>query len=387
MNEDGELSFKVGLLGPARVGKTSIVATMLDAGQQLLTGTPVTMRPGDGEDDETEDRISRVKRALLRSIRAEEFTPGSLGQTQEKHEYRLRIDPGVPGAGVRFDLLDFPGEWLDPVKRLGLRRKEWEICRRFITQSTVLIIPVDASVLMEADLKKYQGAWPYILTIDKIEEVAGDWASERHMKPDEPGLLVFCPVKCESYFADNGGWKDNSQELFNRFADVYGDVLRRVRAEAPKVRSIYCPVDTLGCVELIYADWIPNDDDQGGWRFKPTFAFRSDPPGSTPKIKPKGVDDILVSLCSQLLTARRIVDGQRASLQGQQRRVADEIAGRREGLFKDMWLWISGERDRRRKAAEQFGMTEAETLQRVKALEKILTDIAGRARGSRTRDL
>lgn len=384
MSENGELSFKIGLLGPARVGKTSIVATMLDAGQQLLVGTPVTMRPGD---DETEQRIREVKLALLSSIRAEEFIVDSLRQTEDLHEYRLRVDPGVPGAGVRFDMLDFPGEWLNPARRLKLHREDWETCRRFITQSTALIIPVDASVLMEAYLKKYQGAWPYILTIDKIEEVAGDWASERHRKPDEPGLLLFCPVKCESYFADNGGWKDSSQELFNRFTDVYGDVLRRVRAEAPKVRALYCPIDTLGCVELTRAEWIPHEQEKGGWFLKPTFAFRSDPLGSTPKIRSKGVDDILISLCSQLLTARRILDEKLAKQQEQERKKADEFASHDDGLFKNMWLWIIGERDRRRKAAEELGMTEAETRERIEALDKILNDIAGQPRSSRVRDL
>ena len=42
-----ELSFKVSMLGPTRVGKTSIIASMLQGGQQLLTGTPVTMPLGE----------------------------------------------------------------------------------------------------------------------------------------------------------------------------------------------------------------------------------------------------------------------------------------------------------------------------------------------------
>ncbi len=385
MSENGELSFKIGLLGPARVGKTSIVATMLDTGQQLLTGTPVTMRPGD--DGETERRISLVKRDLQGSIWAEEFKPGSLSATQEKHEYRLRIDPGVPGAGLRFDLLDFPGEWLDPAKRSRLDQEDWETCRQFITQSTVLIIPVDSAVLMEAYRSEYRRAWPSILTIDQIEQVAGDWASERHMKPDEPCLLLFCPIKCESYFADNGGRKDSSQELLNRFTKVYGKVLRRVRDEAPEVCRLYCPVDTLGCVELIDAKWVADKEEECGWNFDPTFAFRRDSPGSVPEIRPKGVDDILVSLCNQLLTARRIVDENIAKQQRQKRTEADELADRREGLFKDMWLWISGERARRREAAAAIGMTEAEIRRRVEALEKILNDIASRAPNSRVREL
>lgn len=386
MSENGELSFKIGLLGPARAGKTSIVATMLDAGQQLLVGTPVTMRPGNSE---TEVQISRIKRELQGSLLAEEFKPDSVRSTHvDVREYSLRIDPGVPGAGVRFDLLDFPGEWLDPTARGRLHQEKWEACRRFITQSTVLIIPADAAVLMEVELKEHQRAWPFIFAIDEIAQVAGDWAAERNMKPDEPCLLLFCPVKCESYFADNGGRTDSSRELFNRFTDVYDDVLSRVQKEAPKARSLYCPVDTLGCVELSHAEWVPDQEGRGGgWSFNPTFALRPDALGRAPKIRPKGVDDILVSLCNQFLTARRLMDEKIAEQQRQKRTEAENLADRSEGLFNDMWLWISRERARRRRAVEEIGMTEAEIRHRVEALEKILNDIASRPRNSRVRDL
>lgn len=109
-----ELSFKVSMLGPTRVGKTSIIASMLEGGKQLLTGTPVTMRPADRA---TDQRITQTRRALQGALHGGQFKVDSLRPSQEPAEYSLMLDPGVDGAGVRFDLLDFPGEWLDPLAR------------------------------------------------------------------------------------------------------------------------------------------------------------------------------------------------------------------------------------------------------------------------------
>ena len=40
MNDD-ELVFKIGLVGPSRVGKTSLITALLRDSQRLLQGTPV----------------------------------------------------------------------------------------------------------------------------------------------------------------------------------------------------------------------------------------------------------------------------------------------------------------------------------------------------------
>ena len=45
---------------------------------------------------------------------------------------------------------------------------------------------------------------PRLLDVLAVEQVARNWAIERNLRPAEPALLVFCPVKCESYFTDNG---------------------------------------------------------------------------------------------------------------------------------------------------------------------------------------
>jgi hypothetical protein len=384
MSEADELSFKISLLGPTQVGKTSIVATMLQGGEQLLVGTPVTMRAYDAP---TERRIALTRQALNGGLKAGEFHPGSLQSTQEPQHYNLLLDPGVPGAGVQFNLLDFPGGWLNPVTRPTGREAEWQECKSFIRESSVLIVPVDASVLMEASRTEYKRAWPSILTTEEIRQVAGEWASARRLVDHEPALLIFCPVKCESYFDDNGGRIDRSGELFGRFGEEYGPIVKWVRDEYPGAVQIYCPVDTIGCVELFHAKWTPTDPEKGGWQFEATFGLRPSVLGRPAQLQPKGADDVLTALCSQLMQARFTVDQIDAVEADRSHEEALELAERNEGIIRNMLLYLRRERQRRRMLAFDTGRRAQEMRNRVEALDKIVRDIADRPAGPRVRAL
>ena len=43
MNEN-KIVYKIGMVGPSRVGKTSLITALLRDGQRLLEGSPVSMR-------------------------------------------------------------------------------------------------------------------------------------------------------------------------------------------------------------------------------------------------------------------------------------------------------------------------------------------------------
>jgi len=324
---------------------------------------------------------------LLSAVYSGEFRPGSLANTNERSDYALLMDPGVEGAGIRFDWLDFPGGWLNPLTLEARDEQQWQECERFILDSSVLIVPVDAAVLMEAARNEHRGAWPSILTIDSVEEIAGQWASGRKLRADEPALVLFCPVKCETYFADNGGWRDDSDELFRRFLDVYGDVIARIKGECPSAVMEYIPLDTFGCVELRSAEWIRDSQEIGGWRFDPAFMLRGDGLGGKPRIRTKGVDDVLAALCRQLMNARRAADKDAVDAAEMHHRVAQRYATQREGLFRDMWLWATKQRERRQLLAEHAGRTADEKRARLEAIDKVVAEIAIRDRDRRVRDL
>ena len=90
MNDGHDLVFRIGLVGPSRVGKTSLITALLRDSQKLLQGTPVAMRP---VGTATEKRIAQHRRELDGSLLAGEFTPGALRGTEEPFTFSLLLDP------------------------------------------------------------------------------------------------------------------------------------------------------------------------------------------------------------------------------------------------------------------------------------------------------
>lgn len=378
MAQNADVTFKIGLLGPSRVGKTSLVTALLTESQDMLAGSGVAMHPADRE---TEDKLVQNRQQLEGDILAGEFRPGSLVSTVEPFTFRLKLDPGVPSSEINIELLDFPGGWLEVRNRPDQYGADWNACRAFITQSTILLIPVDAALLMEAVEKEHKRALTRLLTTVAVEQVARDWAIERNRVPAEPALLAFCPVKCESYFTDNGGRRNKSAELTRRFREVYGGVVEAVRAEAPKAAVLYSPVDTIGCVELIDAAW-PLDDATG----QPTFsaAYRIREPKKVSRV---GADDVMRAMCRQLMLGRRMLSSEHGEGLTQRAEQARRYAERDEGFFRNIWIWLNGERSARERAAKTSGREAEEAWRRVAALDAVLEQIASARYGRRAQEL
>jgi hypothetical protein len=377
MVQNTDATFKIGLLGPSRVGKTSLVTALLAESPNLLAGSGVAMQPANRV---TENKLVRNRQELEGEILAGEFSPGSLRSTMEPFTFRLKLDPGVPGSEINIELLDFPGGWLEAGTRPETDA-DWESCRKFITDSTILLIPVDAALLMEAVDGVHRKALPRLLSIVAVEMVARDWAIERNRRPVEPALLAFCPVKCESYFSDNGGLKNRSTELSERFHEVYSKVIKAVRDEAPATAILYAPVDTIGCAELIDAKW-PVDAITNDTTFSASYMIRE-----PRRISRVGVEDLMRTICKQLVQGRRLLDTEHSDALTARAAQASQYAERNEGFFRNVWLMLNGERRLRQRAAEESSKEADEALRRVTALDTILTKIAGSRFGPRVKNL
>jgi hypothetical protein len=370
---------KVGVIGPTRVGKTTLVTSLLRNGRQMLAGTSVSITP---HDRATAERISKQRQAIDGSLLAGSFNPDGLKSTQEPFVYRLALDPGVPGmpeARLVVDLLDYPGGWLDPGTRTGAQEASWRECQTFIEQSTVLLVPIDATVLMESIGDSHRRFVPGILTTDQVEEVASLWATRRRSRPAEPALVLLCPMKAESYFADNGGRRDSSTDLLDQVREVYEDVLTAIRAEAPAVRIAYCPVDTIGCVEILSTEWPAFD---GEVSFRARYRVRR-----PAKLRMKGVDDVLVVLARHLVELEERDAAAAAEAAGEQARKAAAAASRQEGFWRNLYNMMIGESERRRITAAFTEEQRVAAEQQLAAFQNVVHNLAGRDVGARFREL
>jgi hypothetical protein len=360
--------FRIGLVGPSGVGKTSLITALLAESMKLLTGTGVAMHP---VGTATEERIARNQRSLDANLLSEEFEAMPLGfmhGSAEPFIFTLGLNPGSSDDGISIEVLDFPGLWLSPESRPARRETEWARCLEFIAASTILLIPVDATVLMEAVTEEERGAAEGLLAIAAVADVARDWAIRRQERAPEPALAVFCPVKCESYFNDNGGLDDRSGALQARFDTAYKDVINAIRVEAPGASVLYTPVDTIGCVELADVKWIKG---------QAVASYRVREPG--PRISRAGASEIMRALCRHLAYGRRILrEAERDTAAG----AANAYAEHNSGFFRAVRLWLSRERRRRMRAAHE---TEA-ALTRAEALVAAVEAIAASGSGPRAQE-
>ena len=324
--------FKIGIIGPSRVGKTSLVTALLEDAHRLLAGTPVSVEALGA----TKARVKQHQTELRGSLMAGEFDPGRLAGTQEPFVFELAMS--VDDAKLRLAALDYPGRWLISTERSPREEARWQAeCEPWLKESSALLVPVDAAVAMESTLKSELVAAQHMLQIAEAEAVARRWAKARKAA-GEPGLLLLVPLKCESYFSDNGGLRNRSEDLHRRIHELYGYLLEAVRQEAGELVAIeYHPVDTFGCVEIKRAEWTRAS---GEPVFHAEYLVR--PPG---RVSPKGADGVLVSICRHAVRGR---------------------AERDLGFLRNFWRWLSGESRRLKDAVE--GLAKREPGGRVRFL-------------------
>jgi hypothetical protein len=290
------------------VGKTSLITAILEESQKtLLAGTNILIEPGDTL---TETRIDSYKSQLRATLKKKnEFTPEVVKGSEVIFKYFLdmkvirkqKFGKVVPvKTKLRLGILDYPGGWMEKDAPPEDREK-WETCKEWMHESAILVIPVDSPVLMESVAGEESLYASQQLLIQNIATIAQTWAKYR-CEAQDPGLLILAPVKCEDYFNDNGGiQKDASDELFYKVTHEYYDVvIRKVQQEASQSNLIkieYHPVDTIGSVELMNAEWM--DDGYGKKYLESKYIVRSHVTGEP--FQPYGADAILQSICKHII--------------------------------------------------------------------------------------
>lgn len=368
MNNTAELKFRIGLVGPSRVGKTSLVATILRDAQRVLAQTTARIEP---HGTASERRLQQHDNELRGALWAGEFNPGAVAGTEGVFTFELRLDPGEGADALVFGLQDFPGGWIDAAARGMHRNAEWESYKEWLARCSVLIAPIEATVLMEATAASQKRAVPSMLAIQQVQAVVEDWAKNRRTASHEPALLLLCPVKCESYFSDNGGNGYGAGKLHDDVCTLFNSVITSARATAPHVKVAYAPVDTMGCVDLIRTQWRADQNAPGGFDFTATYRVRS--PG---ELRPKGGASVMALLCRDVLTS--IHEGEKLlekQLSGKFSE-ASAFATREEGFFKDLWIKLNGERDRRKLAATEVHNCLQQQQKQVAVLARALKPLA-----------
>jgi hypothetical protein len=367
--------FKVAVAGPSRVGKTTLVTAILADTEDMLAGTPVSVVA----EERTAARLRAQKRELASAIAAGVFSAAALGGTQglSRYDVTLQAD-GDLGIQVPFTILDYPGGWLNPVGRPA----EWMQCEEHFKQSVMLLLPIDAAVLMEAASEQQRRAVPNLLGIVDVEEIAGKWAKARAVRRDEPAVVVLAPLKCEKYFDDNGGTGKEASRLEQEVIKAYHSILDRIRKETQgrELRTVYAPIDTYGCVQLMEAEWpevIPGELD-----FVGRYRFRS----RSPRISVKAAGTVMQELCKCLVEGE--VQRARQGIAAQRDTYFNLLERRSEkkGFGGSLAFFLGGEAWRNRKDRKLSQQEIMEATRQQGQLEDALKKLAAAPADPRVRE-
>jgi len=385
--------FRAALLGPSRIGKTSLVAAMLRAGEQSLDGTQLVLRPAD---DRTDSLIRSNQRGLHAGLERGRFKTQTIKQTAEKTYFRLSLRHVQDERGIEFSLLDFPGRLFEDARNVDADGRtlltpdlaaEWKDIRDYLTECNVLIIPVDAMAVMEAVLERQLRSVPGILEIDSIATIVEEWTRVRQGRDSEPALVVIAPVKGESYFPEGAGI-DRSDELRHRTLNHYQRCIDIVQRGAPHATVLYCPVDTLGNVQLVRTQWVSPEDRKDDLIVPVgVFAVRRDPRSGSAfaPIKVVGAQDILIEICRMLAESQVKISAAIAALHDKDRdryrRLKVDLSS---GFFRRNWN-VYQRRVATADALSTLSGTQAnDERQRAAYLAKEVQKIAARDLGARS---
>ncbi|MCL2825692.1 MAG: hypothetical protein FWD57_17000, partial [Polyangiaceae bacterium] len=237
-----DIDFKISIAGPASVGKTSLIASMVEDLEEMLEES---IASDVVEDQGTKRRLDRQRKKIESQMRAGQFSSGQLGEPKKSFSYEFRLDSGVDG-GIRFGIRDGLADWTR-----GDQDSE-----RWLMDSSVLVIPVDSTAVMTPSEPKYYRLLPKVLRMAQVQAAAHRWATGRAQRSHEPALLLFCPLKCESYVGDSDELARWSESLFHGVIEVYRPVLDAAYEQlGDRLIVAYSPVHTMGCVEVIGSHW------------------------------------------------------------------------------------------------------------------------------------
>lgn len=355
----------VGMVGPSAIGKTSIIAALLHEARQVLEGTTVKAVPA----GDTTMQIDFLVQRLKTHIKARRFDPiKGIAGSSGINTFRLDLcSATMPDAHVKVEIADYPGSWLeDPSKS-----PDWGVVSADLRQANMLIVPVDATLLMEARLSSHDAIVRAVSYIEAVERVVEAWAASRHSQAARCSLALV-PVRCESYFSDNGGRVDKSAELEARTRDMYQPVIRSAEKNHPAVDVVYCPVDTMGCVELQRVHWS-----------SPRPDLRFNIRGSNPELSPRGAGDIFVQLVDGYLTELEEVRNKQHHEATEAAARARHRANRDNGWFGNFIDWLDGTQAAREELAKTLSREAKEKADALLVLGRTLQEVRARPASGR----
>lgn len=234
-------------IGPSGSGKSTLVASVIDAMGKILetTGSIAISCPDMDSVARDMEALRSHDGPLPADAIAPTLSPVTRQVTVKGKSGGLFCKLLGDHAVLDLSFHDYPGEMCSDLPRFTR-----EVVG--LADAEVVLVPIDASLLMQSRTGSQEAAAHAIHRIAEIEELLVEWEKGRARTVGH-GLVLFCPMKCEEYFGDNGmnGTIEEGERLASLVRNSYfSSILDILIFFGQNLTCLYCPVDTIGSCRL-----------------------------------------------------------------------------------------------------------------------------------------
>ncbi|MDJ0903168.1 MAG: 50S ribosome-binding GTPase [Xenococcus sp. MO_188.B8] len=251
--------YKITVLGPSGVGKTSLLTAMYEKFEDTAGKLQMTIDPNNETSIIIAECLEKLE-YLTRQSNKIRITPGEgIRGTDDPFSFYFDLCQTGKPPSLRLHFQDYPGGWISTTERVN------EVVN-FVRESVAVLIPIDATAFMEKGGR-------YHKEINQPSRVT-DVIKKAYQNLDSPRLVILAPIKCETYLGE-GNNIEKVKTLFECVDRTYYRLINLLKAESlfSKVAVVKIPIQTIGSVILSTVD----DEDERN----PIFYFRKKQPDAT----------------------------------------------------------------------------------------------------------
>lgn len=232
-----DLNINVMMVGGRRCGKSSVLASMQKCFEQTQVDTPLVIRCANDEMLETIGlKQQEMKQYFTMKGKNKVFVPNKEEKMTSSDGAEYSFSIGLKGrkSRIRINFVDYPGEWLK-------RRKD--LVAQNLKKSRILLVAIDTPHLMEEDGAYNEGLNNCWLVSQMVK-------GAEFAEVQEPGLVLFVPLKCERYYNEG-----RMEEVNVRVQKAYENMLNYIKQPSvigakSRITVAITPILTLGGAEF-----------------------------------------------------------------------------------------------------------------------------------------
>jgi hypothetical protein len=262
-------NIKITMLGARGVGKTSLMAALYHCSNNILSATKLKLSPSLDTKKRLDSRLQNL-RDLSNSNCFKADGGGDSTASASLYTFNLS-SRNSDKSSIEFTFQDYPGGYHD-TKR--------EDVKKHLTECTAVLIAIDSSAMMEE-----KGRWHE--SINRPQQILKLF-KETYQDLKFPKLVIFAPVKCETYMVD----KKSIDNLYSTTEASYKELIEFFQSPSlsDKVDFAIAPVQTVGSVIFSYIKEIEGE---------PQFFYRKR--NSSDNYQPHGGEEVLRRLLKFIL--------------------------------------------------------------------------------------